>query len=220
MTDRKEHPETLCQAPTGLDDFDNKNIEISSIDSWIIEDEGCISSDDNGAWSSKQQAEYDAYLAKNRKILSGKAIIKHEKGNTRPKLLVDRANPDKTIEAFASIIAESGSFYDHNNEIVEVTLDRNTGLDIIRKVDAGLLVIEAHRRTRPYLIKYDNGTFERRTLSLLKNSRRCICRVDIINLCRLLKQSYPALYLAQMALLIALMVIIRRQAFISRVFPT
>lgn len=160
MTDKKENPEALEGAPAGLIDFDSTNIEISTTDSRIGEDEDYISSDDAGAWGPKQQAEYEEYLARQRKSSAVSRADKSMVENTKPKLLVDRANPDKTIDALADIIANAGEFYDHNGDIVEVISDRNSGLAVIRSVDAGRLILETHKKARPYFIKNNNGTFE------------------------------------------------------------
>lgn len=160
MTDKTGNPEALDGAPAGLNDFDNTNIEITTTESLIGEDEDYISSEDTGAWGPKQQAEYEEYLAKKRRNSDVSHVDKSVAENTKHKLLVDRANPDKTIDALASVIGNNNVFYDNNSSIVEIISDRKTGLALVRGVDAGRIILEAHKKSRPYIIKNNNGSFE------------------------------------------------------------
>ena len=115
---------------------------------------------DSDAWGPKQQAEYDQYLAKQRKKKDSHISSKSVSENTKQKLLVERTNPDKTIDALADIIVKTGEFYDHDGNIVEVICDRKTASPKIHDVNASRIVLEAHQRARPYIIKFNNGKFE------------------------------------------------------------
>lgn len=157
MMGEKENPEALEGAPTGLDDFDSNTFGKSNTGCRTGEDDDCTSSDDTGAWGAKQQAEYEAYQAKPRKYSDLRAPYKSIVVNAKPKLLVDRTNPDKTIDALEAIIAKAGEFYDYNGAIVEVVSNSQLDVAVMRKVDANRIVLEAHRKGRPYSIKFKDG---------------------------------------------------------------
>ena len=157
MTSKKENPAALEGAPAGLDGLDNTNVETSNTYSFIVEEYDCISTESNGAWGPKQQAEYEQYLSKKRKHSSTINASKSSLVDEKPKLLVDRANPDKTVEALAVLIAKAGEFYDYNGDLVEIVSDRKLGVEVMRSVDANRIVLEAHRKGRPYSTKFKDG---------------------------------------------------------------
>ena len=125
-------------------------------------------SEKKSPWGHKQQAQYEDYLDKKRKRLVVVRESKSTTANTKPRLLVDRANPDKVIDALASILRNNQEFYDNGGAIVEVITDRTTGLAVVKDVEAGRIVLESHRKARPYIIKNNNGSFEEKDTLLPK----------------------------------------------------
>jgi hypothetical protein len=70
----------------------------------------------------------------------------------KPRLLVDSANPDKTVEQLRDILAASGQFFDRG-EPVCVIYDSTQGGSIAQPLTPDAIVLMTHQLCRPYSVK-------------------------------------------------------------------
>jgi hypothetical protein len=70
----------------------------------------------------------------------------------KPRLRVDGANPDKTVEQLRDILAASGQFFDRG-EPVRVIYDSSQGGSIAQPLTPDAVVLMAHQLCRPYSVK-------------------------------------------------------------------
>src|ERR1700746_3220090 len=74
------------------------------------------------------------------------------KRRTKPRLLVDSANPDISVEQLREILTASGEFYDRG-EPVGVIYDSSQGGSIAQPLTPDAIVLIAHQLCRPYSVK-------------------------------------------------------------------
>lgn len=70
----------------------------------------------------------------------------------KPRLLVDRSNPDVTVADLRDVLAESGEIFDRGVP-VRLVQDAQLGTLIAHPMTAEAVVLIAHTRCRPYLMK-------------------------------------------------------------------
>ncbi|MCF3935319.1 hypothetical protein L1787_18145 [Acuticoccus sp. M5D2P5] len=74
--------------------------------------------------------------------------------DVKPRLLIDNANPDRTVADLRNILAQEGEFYDRGTP-VRVTCDATKGIVVARPLTPDSLVLHAHTLCRPFAVKTD-----------------------------------------------------------------
>ena len=75
-----------------------------------------------------------------------------DSGSTLPLLLIDKANPDRTVAAVGEILAQSGDVFERGTP-VRIARDLNTDVAIAHVLDPDGFVVAAHLHSRPYVLK-------------------------------------------------------------------
>lgn len=122
-----------------------------------------------GAWTSHYQSSYDEYVANNSTTHqnSNSAPQGHQgllSRRAKPKLRVDKSNPDETVDNLADIMASSRKVYVRDG-LVSVLHEHNSGA-AIKRLDVEDIIYLAHQICRPYLVAYKDGSFIETNTSL------------------------------------------------------
>jgi hypothetical protein len=89
----------------------------------------------------------------------------------RPRLLVDKSNPDKTVAALRDILAEVGTLYDRGLP-ARVAFDKMQKGMVAQVLSCNGLILEAHRVCRPYARKLKDGELTEIDIALPPNIAR------------------------------------------------
>jgi hypothetical protein len=76
--------------------------------------------------------------------------------DSKPRVLVDRANPDKTVAAMRDELAKSDCLYDRGVPM-RLAFDQQERGTVARALTAHGVVMKTHELCRPYTIKFKNG---------------------------------------------------------------
>ncbi|MEQ9349634.1 MAG: hypothetical protein RII27_03760, partial [Alphaproteobacteria bacterium] len=90
---------------------------------------------------------------------------------TRPKLLIEHANPDRTVTALRDVLASAGDLYDRGLP-VRLTRDQFLGCTVAQAMTPELLTMTVHTVCRPFMRSESSGDIAEKDIRLPQHVAR------------------------------------------------